>query len=225
MTRKLHSFFCFSYEATEDKAKYFRDTFRSQLPALYNAAREFEAPIPRTSPPSSPIDTFDATLDFQFNIENVSVGNENPNEGENDEQNDERIEESIENEPQCEESIEDKPQLPLPNVVLNESDSLAVDNMFGDENEAEEVRHDEHDGGIAGIVLQANETSFYENGILKVTRRYSDDMEFTYTYGENTKPFPLPRYVVKRNDIVSKNYPFEENVCVSGQSEDFYGLI
>lgn len=181
------------------------------MPAVYNAAREFEAPIPRTSPPpSSPIMPFDAALDLRYEIEN-----ENSNEDEIDEQNDERNSESIVNEGQREEVIEHKPHLPLPNVVLNESDALAVDSMFGDENEGEEFQQVEQYEEMAGPSLQRNETSFYENGILKVTRRYSDGMEFTYTYGEQPKPFPPPHILVKQNDIISKNFPFEENVSIT----------
>lgn len=165
---------------------------------MYNASREFEAPIPRTSPPSSPTNE---TSDLE--IDNVSVENENLNEYANAEPND------FQNTERGDEANDNKPQLPLPNVVLNESDSLAVDNMFDDDNEEEVTEANEE---IANIGLQPNETTYYENGALKVTRTYGDDLEMTYTYGEQTLPLPPPRYEIKRNDIISKNYPFEENV-------------
>lgn len=184
--------------ATVEKAKYFRDYFRSQTPALYNSARELEEPIPPTSPINETVnvDEIHNQLDVvaeqneynERNDEQAHEHNDQELEGQNDyEEPNDRV-----NHEQNEET-ENKPELPLPNIVLNESDSLAVDEVFGDEEQVTE------------------ETTFYENGQLKVLRKYAS-LEMIYTHGENPVPMPPPRFVVKRNDIISKNYPFEENV-------------
>lgn len=178
------------------------------MPALYNASREFEAPIPRTSPTNETSD---------LGIDNVSVENENLSDEQNVGRNEDEVEQEeayvepndFQNTEHGDEANDNKPQLPLPNVVLNESDTLAVNDLFDDDNEEEVTEANEE---IANIGLQPNETTYYENGTLKVTRTYGDDLEMTYTYGEDTLPLLPPRYGIKRNDIISKNYPFEENV-------------
>lgn len=150
-------------------------------------------------------------------IDNISVENENSNDEQNVGRNEGEVEQEdayaepndFQNTEHGDEANDDKPQLPLQNIVLNESDSLAVDDMFDDDSQEEVTEANEE---IANIGLQPNETTFYENGALKVMRTYDDDLEMTYTYGEDTLPMPPPRYEIKRNDIISKNYPFEENV-------------
>lgn len=184
------------------------------MPAVYNARRVFEAPVPRTSPPLLPTASSEAP-ELEFEIENVSVQNENDdqidNQNEEEEQNERNQPCDQQNTEQTQEENETKPQ--LSNIVLDASDSMVIDNMFDHESEGDENRQvTDANEETTGIRLQPNETTFYEDGVLKVTRKYSDGLELTYIYGEDISPYPPPRFVMKRNDIISKNNPFEENV-------------
>lgn len=196
----IHQFLLF-LKASVEKAKHFRDYFRPKMPVLYNPARERETPIPQTTPTNEkhvleepndeyPYENNDVVDDQRQEEETQNVSDES--DGLIQEQNDE---------------IESKPELPLPNVVLNESDTLAVANMFDDESDSLSEENEE-------IEVTENEETFYENGVLKVLRKYKS-LEMIYTYGENPVPMPPGRFVVKQNDIISKNYPFEENVSVT----------
>lgn len=167
------------------------------MPVLYNPARERETPIPLTTPTNEQHELEESNDEHPY--ENIDLVEEEETQnvfdeldGPIQEQNDE---------------IESKPELPLPNVVLNESDTLAVANMFDDESDSLSEEND-------GIAVTENEETFYENGVLKVLRKYKS-MEMIYTYGENPVPKPPERFVVKQNDIISKNYPFQENVSAT----------
>lgn len=186
--------------ATIGKAKYFRDYFRSQTPALYNPARELEAPVPPTSP-TNEIVNVDVIYDQLQEVTEQNECNE-PNDEQAHEPDEQELgEQNDYNEPsdglihEQNEEIATKSEFPLLNIVLNESDALAVDEVFGDDDE----------------VQVTEETTFYENGVLKVLRKY-DSLEMIYTHGENPVPMPPERFVVKQNDVISRNCPFEENV-------------
>lgn len=149
--------------------------------------------------------------DLQIDTDNVPIQNTNLNESHvnvsYEDQFDEQNEHSLAQ--YCE--IESKPQLPLPNIVLNDTDSLAVDDIFGDEDE-QASEGNALNNTTSHISLNTNEETFIENGVLKVTRTFEDDLEMTYTYGQDTIPMPPQRFVMKMNDIISKNYPFDQNV-------------
>lgn len=190
--------------ATAEKAKHFRDHFRSQAPALYNPARELEAPIPPTTPSIENVNV--DVIHNQLQEVTEQNGNNEPNDEQIHERNDQELREQNDLDELNDatingqnEEIETKPELSPPTIILNESDSLAVDNVFGDDDEQ------------LHIAVAENETTFYENGALKVLRKYGS-LEMIYTHGENPVPMPPERFVVKRDDVISKNYPFEENV-------------
>lgn len=169
------------------------------MPALYNVARQFEVPIPQTSPPHVLID------------ERILDENEEAIEQQNDDE------------------VENKPNLPLLEVILNEDDSEAVNDIFNngtEEPEGLELELEPESKSKSDENYIEN-MAFDTNGAQIVIRKYSDGFEMTYNLDEIPKPKPPPRYEMKRNDIISKNYPFVENVSVFIKSnfEIFHSLI
>lgn len=188
-------------KASEKKAKDFCDYFRSRMPVVYNPVLPFQPPIPRTSPPLTPAEA--STIDTESLESTIET--------ENDELDIEAESIPVEYAGNQIEEFDTKPERPV--IILPESDLLALGQMFGNEyDEDEDPPLPEASAEISDLVLQPNETSFYEDGAIKVTRTYSDGFEMTYTYGEAAVPKPPQRFVVKKNDIISKNLPFDDNV-------------
>lgn len=214
------------YCATLNRAKYFRDTFRPQLPVLYNPRKKFEVPLPllptndrntiypdplvqrepndiqiedEIEPQIEPIAGPSTTHNIVCN-ENSSVVQEELNVQEFDEISQANLESNG----------DDEQKYSLPNVELDEMDSLAVSNYFDDE------QLDNERANTSTTFLAENETAFLENGVLKIKKIVGngddddddDYCEMVYTHGERI----APQVDVKLNDLVSMNIPFEENV-------------
>lgn len=192
------------------------------MPAVYNATRQFEAPIPRTTPPHSPTNSDVQADDMGNDPANDLMQDDEINDDNEErigEQNDETI--SVQNI----EGLENKPNFPLllPNVVLNNCDLLAVNDIFDEE----VIENEQFPAAYQNIELQPNETSQFENGVLKVTRKEDDGFEITYSYGEIPVPTRLApcRFLMKRNDSISATFPFGENVSRKKKISKKYYIV
>lgn len=206
------------YCATVARAKYFRDTFRPQLPLLYNARKQNEAPLPALplNIQSENHSNSSSQLPNEIPIENSSevqvepsAGpsiNRNPSINENLDEFNQELEEQNQTadtlETELESNCEDDTKSIMPNVELDELDSIAVSNFLDDEQL-----------DMAQPELASNETSFFENGMIKIKTVVSDDCEMVYTYGAKITPYT--GFDLKVNDPISMNIPFKENVSFS----------
>lgn len=187
--------------ATIARAKYFRDTFRPQLPVLYSPRKRREkslSPLPSISETTNRSDSFD---DRATNV--VSTVTEPQIEPTADEQiaQHESIDRNLysieENFPSefgessaelsansgLDDVIDQKPT--MPNIVVDEIDSFAILDIMGDH--TENIR-DECE-----------------------TENIGDDCEMIVPFGVNFKP-KVDQYQTKMNDPISENIPFKENV-------------
>lgn len=68
------------------------------------------------------------------------------------------------------------------------------------------------------------QTTFEEEGVLKIKRVYGDDCEMIYEHGVKLMPKD-PLYCVKLNDPISMNIPYKENVSLfKFTSSETFGL-
>lgn len=166
-----------------NRAKDFRDTFRPQLPILYNPRKRFEVPLPllpsndrHTSYPNPPVQREPNDIQIEDEIEpqiepiagpstthsivcneNSIVVQEEPNVQEFDETSQANLESNS----------DDEQKHSLPNVELDEMDSLAVSNFFDDEQLNNERAN------TSAPFLAENEAAFLENGLLKIKKNWS----------------------------------------------------
>lgn len=104
----------------------------------------------------------------------------------------------------------------LPTVNVDEIDAFAMESVLcvggeGDQTASEQTMQTPELPKGLSIVLEENETAELKDGRVIVTKRINEDLQMTYTYGE--QPTILaPYYRVKLNDPVSEDIPFKENV-------------
>lgn len=202
------------YCANLVRAKYFRDTFRAQLPIRYNTRRNFDTPLPEILPPLSSNVQSTSGPGQSFAEETSADQPENETSIDPvDSQSSDRIESDSEVlqeeqalvEPANSESNDiDEMKCVMPNVDLDEADSMAILDVFNDES-VDDVHVDEAPD------LHLVETTFEEGGVLKIKRVYDEDCEMIYPHGVKLMPKP-PLYSVKSNDPISMNIPYKENV-------------
>lgn len=205
---------------------------------LYNARKQFEQPLPTHLPPSpinaqitndssqSASSDTDLVENLFESIENIgteaqaiteSLSNElsNPNQDLNTEPGNVRDEQqrdvdeslslsdySIANEVSEEKFV-------LPNVELCDADSEAIDNVF---NESKCL-------SLSDSTNIEEEQPFFDEGVLKMKKIYDSDCEMIYPVGVKLVPKDN-LYEIKKNDILSDNIPFKQNV-----SKCFFCLI
>lgn len=206
-------FFFFKYKsfltASLERATFFRDSLRAQLPLRYSGARRSD----ESPPPLSPTRNDDDNETNQGHSQNSNTSNENvpTNSLDSHENNEAQLDtcSSV----HSNESVDQEAKNIMPDVELGSEESHAIESVFSD---------DDNDDASSSmninprpIILSAGETSFYENGVLKIKKIYGDedDCEIVYVYGEQLKP-RVPTFQIKINDIISKNIPFKENVSL-----------
>lgn len=200
------------------RAKYFRDTFRAQLPILYNTRRKFDKPLPEilpplssnvrnTSDPGQPLaaETNAAQFENEASIDPVASQSSDRIESDSEVLQEEQ---ALVEPANLESNDIDEVKCYMPNVELNEIDSLAISDVFNDEPQDEA-----HDIEYESTVLHSIETTFEERGVLKIKRVYSEDCEMIYPHGVKLMPKD-PLYSVKLNDPISMNIPYKENVSL-----------
>lgn len=97
----------------------------------------------------------------------------------------------------------------MPIVELGEEESAAIQAVLdGDSDTSGSIDMDQD---TPEIVLAPDETAFWDDGVLKVKKKYSEECEITYTYGSKFTP-KNPVFEVKMNDPLSMNIPFIKNV-------------
>lgn len=219
--------------ATLNRAKYFRDTFRPQLPVLYNARRLFEVPLPslpatnqNTNHPNriddrEPNDILgEVGSELDPIADQLSEHNADLNDNldvlydeEGTEVQDSFVESSQAN---SKSNSDDEIKYNMPNIVLDETDSSAVASFFNYEHMDDEEQNtiattnNEEKNTDASTTVATNETIFSEDGVLKIKKIIDDDCEMIFEFGANIKPHV--GFDVKVNDPVSMNIPFKENV-------------
>lgn len=92
----------------------------------------------------------------------------------------------------------------LPNVELDELDSIALSTFFDDGDEDNEREN------TAAPILAPNENSFLEEGILKIKTVIADDCEMVCASAAKITPYI--GFDVKCNDTFSMGIPFKGNV-------------
>lgn len=226
--------FILSIIATADKAKMFRDKFRSQQPIRYSARRRSDGSTPSVSPtPNGQNDRNGSNSQYP---ENLSY-NEHENELSLNDSREVLLEDQhFINESQiAAEHTSMRPNEPvnqnsevkdiMPNVEMGEEEFLAIENVFNDNCDDgslsdaidENSIHSENTvQQVPQIHLSPGERAFLDGGILKVTKKYPG-CEITYTYGEKFAP-KVPMFEVKLNDIISMNIPFKENVSFENKN-------
>lgn len=136
------------YCANLVRAKYFRDTFRAQLPIRYNTRRKFDTPLSEILPPLS--SNVQSTSDPGQSFAEETSAAQPENETSIDpvySQSSDRIESDSEEqalvEPANSESNDiDEIKFVMPNVDLDEADSMAILDVFNDES-VDDVHVDE----------------------------------------------------------------------------------
>lgn len=215
------------------RAIYFRDTFRAQLPVLYNARRQSEAQPPELllpvsshgnqsiqntndSNPSFAEESHITERETEQRASNVLVGGQLFEQNEfNESDLDVFQEESAEESSSVSLPVVDSNSVGdlkcvLPNIELDAADSLAISYVFDDE-ETNDAQIDVAQGRNTEDEEVVFETTYQEEGILKVKRVYGDGCEMVYTHGVQLVPQD-PHYRVKLNDVISMHIPYKENV-------------
>lgn len=108
----------------------------------------------------------------------------------------------------------------MPNVEMGEEESFAIESVFSGDYDDENSNDSMNTDGNASdsdntdepqLNLAPGEKAFWDDGVLKVKKKYDRDCEITYTYGEKVAP-KTPMFEVKLKDLISMNIPFKENV-------------
>lgn len=211
------------YCANLVRAKYFRDTFRAQLPVLYNARKKFDAPLPEillplssnvqnTNDPGQSLagETSVVQPENETSIDPVAVQLIDRNEPDSSTESlpANSNSNSNANANVTDSNGVDEVKCVMPNVELNEADSLAILHVFDDE-QLDDV--DDTEDEASG--LYSTETTFQEEGVLKVKIVYGEDCEMICPHGVKLMP-KNPLYHVKLNDPISMNIPYKENVSL-----------
>lgn len=220
------------YCATLTRAKYFRDTFRPQLPLVYNARKQYEAPLPSLASIVQSTSHSHSFVDRQPNnipIENAPELQVEPfastsiDHSSSVNENSDQFREELNAQSPPAETLpnnsvpysDDDEKCILPNVELDELDSIALSTFFDDKDEDNEREN------TAAPISAPNETSFLEGGILKIKTVFADDCEMVCASGAKITPYI--GFDVKCNDTFSMGIPFKENVSFLKRFQNEFG--
>ncbi|XP_055325715.1 uncharacterized protein LOC129579588 [Sitodiplosis mosellana] len=195
------------YCETVARAKYFRDTFRPQLPVVYSPRKRHEKSLPSLPPcsqntnRSGPIvhrETNVISTESEPQIEPIaaqSIGQHKshvrnlwPIEEERQPVLEESPVESLSVDSEMNSAVDEK--LTMPNIEMDEIDSFAISDYFSDE--------------------QNNQESTIEDRAVAVTVNIGDGCEMVFPIGVKLKP-KIDEYQTKKNDPISVNIPFKQN--------------
>lgn len=203
--------------ATLDRAKYFRDTFRPQIPVLYNVRKQFKVQLPSVLLNNQNTNNSHSLIDRRPNgipVEDEPETQAEPIAGPSVDhdislnENSNEFQEEQESESSVGSYVADEEKCVMPIIELNETDSMAISNVF-DEEQMDGAQDNDTEYEVP--VLASTATTFQDGGVLKVKRVYADDCEMIYPLGVKLMPRD-PLYQVKVNDPISLHIPYKENV-------------
>lgn len=224
------------FTATQDRAIYFRNLFHAKPPIRNCNRRRSDESTPPLSPPQTnrfelnavdpnatrsssllptqndiPSGSNHNDLDIDLNADvNSRVATTSSHNASAYQNVFEEIDEFQSD--QSEQSSNQEVKNVMPEVHIPPEDSDAIDAMFDSDSNSDGGGYDANSDIQTGAVA-SNETTFYEDGVLKVRTKYDEDCEYVIVYGTNPQP-KIPEYQVKLNDIISGNIPFKENVSM-----------